>query len=77
MRDMALRFHPDDASFNRTNALYLAHAADIAYHRAPAAAAMARLSLRVISFGNKMTRREVFWACATRMRCWRFPGRIG
>ena len=36
---VAMAFHPHDSAFNRTNALYLAHASDIAYHRAPAAAA--------------------------------------
>src|SRR5215475_11642956 len=42
---VALSFDPDDSSFSRINALYLAHASDIAYHRAPSAAAMERLGL--------------------------------
>jgi hypothetical protein len=53
---VALAFHPDDSSFNRVNALYLAHASDIAYHRAPARAAMQRLGLKAIAFRNKITR---------------------
>ena len=35
--DGPLAFHPDDPTFNRANALYLAYASDIAYHRAPTA----------------------------------------
>lgn len=42
------------------NALYLAHAADIAYHRSPAAAAMERLGLETLSFRNKLTRTRGF-----------------
>jgi hypothetical protein len=57
---MPLPFDPDDASFNRINALYLAHAADIAYHRSPARAAMERLGLRTLSFKNKLTRTRGF-----------------
>src|SRR4051795_11773684 len=49
-------FDPTDSSFNRVNALYLAHASDIAYHRAPARAAMQRLGLKAIAFRNKITR---------------------
>src|SRR5580704_14872808 len=60
MEDVALPFHPDDPSFNRTNALYLAHASDIAYHRSPAAAARDRLGLRAIAFRNKVTRTRGF-----------------
>jgi pimeloyl-ACP methyl ester carboxylesterase len=56
MTDAALQFHPDDSSFNLANALYLAHASDIAYHRAPAAAAMERLGLKTLAFRNKITR---------------------
>jgi hypothetical protein len=53
-------FHPHDSSFNRTNALYLAHASDVAYHRAPAAAALERLGLTVFAFRNKITRTRGF-----------------
>ena len=55
-----LPFHPDDSSFNRANALYLAHASDIAYHRAPAAAARERLGLEGVGFLNKVTRTRGF-----------------
>ena len=57
---MALPFHPDDSSFNRANALYLAHASDVAYHRAPAAAASERLGLKAVAFVNKVTRTRGF-----------------
>jgi hypothetical protein len=58
---VGLEFHPDDASFNRANALYLAHASDIAYIRTPADAARERLGLdRVFSFHNKVTRTRGF-----------------
>jgi hypothetical protein len=60
MWPVALAFHPHDSSFNQVNALYLAHAADIAYHRAPAAAAMERLGLEAIAFRNKVTRTRGF-----------------
>src|SRR6476661_11102131 len=53
-------FHPDDSSFNRTNALYLAHTSDVAYKRAPAAAAADRLGLRAVAFRNKVTRTRGF-----------------
>jgi hypothetical protein len=55
-----LLFHPHDPSFNRANALYLAHASDIAYHRAPAAAAHDRLGLETIAFRHKITRTRGF-----------------
>ncbi len=55
-----LPFEPDDPSFNRANALYLAHASDIAYHRAPAAAARERLGLKAFAFCNKITRTRGF-----------------
>jgi len=55
-----LEFDPNDPSFSRTNALYLAHAADIAYHRAPAEAAMERLGLRATGFRHKVTRTRGF-----------------
>ena len=48
-----LPFHPDDPCFNRANALYLAHASDLAYNRTPAAAAMERLRLKVFAFRSK------------------------
>lgn len=60
MSDVPLHFHPDDASFNRANALYLAHAADIAYHRGPVGAAHERLGLRAFAFRNKVTRTRGF-----------------
>jgi len=55
-----LTFHPSESSFNRANALYLAHASDVAYHRAPAAAAEERLGLKAIAFRNKITRTRGF-----------------
>ena len=55
-----LAFDPHDSTFNRANALYLAHASDVAYHRAPAAAAMERMGLEVIAFRNKITRTRGF-----------------
>jgi hypothetical protein len=60
MRDVALPFHPDDPSFNRANAIYLAHASDVAYHRAPGAAGRERLGLKTIAFRNKVTRTRGF-----------------
>jgi len=60
MREMSLPFHPDDPAFNRANALYLAHASDVAYNRAPAAAAMERLGLTAIPFRCKITRTRGF-----------------
>lgn len=53
---MALAFDPQDQAFNRVNALYLAHASDVAYCRAPAAEAMERLGLRAVGFRHKVTR---------------------
>src|ERR1700759_1754149 len=55
-----LEFQPHDASFNRVNALYLAHAADIAYHRAPAKAAAQRLGLKTLPFRHKVNRTRGF-----------------
>jgi hypothetical protein len=55
-----LPFDPEDASFNRANAIYLAHASDVAYHRAPAAAAWERLGLKTVAFRNKITRTRGF-----------------
>ena len=60
MNHMPLPFHPHDPSFNRANALYLAHASDIAYHRSPAAAARERLGLKTIAFRHKITRTRGF-----------------
>lgn len=57
---MPLPFFPDDAGFNRANALYLAHASDVAYHRSPSAAAEERLGLKTISFRCKVTRTRGF-----------------
>ncbi len=55
-----LRFDPSDSSFNLANALYLAHAADIAYHRKPSAAADERLGLMAYSVLSKLTRLRGF-----------------
>src|SRR3954452_20836253 len=60
MRSKPISFSPDDAAFNRFNALYLAHAADIAYHRSPAKAAAERLGLQTVSFLNRVTRTRGF-----------------
>ena len=57
---MKVRFHPHDPLFNRANALYLAHASDVAYHRAPAATAQERLGLRAFAFRDKVTRARGF-----------------
>jgi hypothetical protein len=57
---VAIAFHPTEAVFNRANALYLAHASDVAYHRAPAAAAQERLGLHAVAFRNKITRTRGF-----------------
>jgi hypothetical protein len=57
---VALPFYPDDPSFNLANALYLAHASDVAYLRAPADAARDRLELRAVPFLNKVTRTRGF-----------------
>lgn len=59
-RDARLPFHPDDPAFNRVNALYLAHASDVAYHRDPAAAAEERLGLKTFAFRSKLTRARGF-----------------
>ena len=60
MKDEVLRFHPHDAAFNRANALYLAHASDVAYQRSPAALAHQRLGLDAVGFVNKVTRTRGF-----------------
>src|SRR4051794_31265222 len=60
MPDVPLSFNPEDSSFNRVNALYLAHASDVAYHRAPGRAAMERLGLKTVAFLNKVTRTRGF-----------------
>lgn len=62
MPSVAINFNPDDTSFTRENALYLAHASDIAYHRAPAQAARERLGLRAVAFRHKVTRTRGFLA---------------
>src|SRR5690242_17007035 len=55
-----LAFHPDDPCFNRINALYLAHASDVAYDRSPEAAALERLGLAAFAFRSKVTRTRGF-----------------
>src|SRR5258708_22398486 len=66
MSGVGLSFDPDDRSFNRANALYLAHASDVAYHRGPGVAARERLGLDVVAFRNKVTRtRGVLGECET------------
>lgn len=57
---MALPFDPQDRSFNRGNAIYLAHASDVAYNRAPVKAAMERLGLKAFAFRSKLTRTRGF-----------------
>jgi dienelactone hydrolase len=57
---VGLSFHVNERSFNRANALYLAHASDVAYHRAPAPAARERLKLDVAAFHHKVTRTRGF-----------------
>jgi hypothetical protein len=59
-RETPLPFHPGDPSFNRTNALYLAHASDVAYHRSPGRAADERLGLKTAAFRHKVTRTRGF-----------------
>lgn len=56
MPSVPLAFHPGDASFNHTNALYLAHASDVAYIRTPEALALERLGLTASRFHSKLTR---------------------
>jgi hypothetical protein len=60
MADMSLAFHPGELAFNRENALYLAHASDVAYDRAPATAARDRLGLKAVAFRHKVTRTRGF-----------------
>src|SRR5687767_4539651 len=55
-----LPFHPHEPCFNRANALYLAHASDVAYQRAPTAAALERLGLQALAFRSKVTRTRGF-----------------
>jgi hypothetical protein len=57
---VALPFDPQDRAFNLTNALYLAHASDVVYIRAPAGAAQERLGLKSHAFQNKFTRTRGF-----------------
>ena len=71
---VSLAFDPDDASFSRQNALYLAHASDIAYLRAPGEAAMQRLGLRAIAFRNKLTRTRGFLGLSERHAVLAFRG---
>jgi hypothetical protein len=61
MKDVTLKCRPDDAEFNLANALYLAHASSIAYHRAPGPADRERLGLTdTVAFLNKVTRTRGF-----------------
>ena len=60
MAGAAISFRPDDPRFNRGNAVYLAHASDVAYDRSPAAAARDRLGLAAVAFHNKVTRTRGF-----------------
>jgi pimeloyl-ACP methyl ester carboxylesterase len=57
---VSLTFHPDDSAFNRANALYLAHASDVAYQRTPTEAALERLGLKAFAFRHKITRTRGF-----------------
>jgi hypothetical protein len=57
---VGLEFYPCDSAFNRANALYLAHASDVAYQRSPARAARERLRLEAVGFRNKVTRTRGF-----------------
>jgi pimeloyl-ACP methyl ester carboxylesterase len=60
MGDEPLKFHANDSAFNRANALYLAHASDVAYLRTPAAVAKERLGLEAYAFCNPVTRTRGF-----------------
>ncbi len=60
MGGVGLEFFPQDNGFNRANALYLAHASDVAYCRSPARAARERLGLEAVGFRNKVTRTRGF-----------------
>lgn len=62
----AIPFAPS-ATFSRENALYLAHASDIAYFRKPAAAAAERLGLsEVVALRHKVNRTRGFvGVCST------------
>ena len=60
--DKALALDADHAGalFTRANALYLAHASDIAYNRAPAEAALERLGLKTFAFRHNVVRTRGF-----------------
>lgn len=60
MHKHVISFDPTDSSFNGASALYLAHASDVAYHRAPAPAARERLGLQTVAFRHKITRTRGF-----------------
>lgn len=63
---MSLSFHPEDSSFNRENALYLAHASDVAYLRSPEKAVEERLGLKAYPFLSRITRtRGYLGVCST------------
>ena len=57
---MAVTFVPSDATFTRENALYLAHASDLAYLRSPLEAVHERLGLKATAFRHKVTRTRGF-----------------
>lgn len=57
---MPLPFHPEDAAFNRINAVYLAHASSIAYLRSPSTLARETLGLDAIPFFHQLTRTRGF-----------------
>lgn len=56
----ALAMNPRAQGFSLANALYLAHASDIAYHRSPSSAAGERLALEASPFRSKLTRMRGF-----------------
>jgi hypothetical protein len=53
-------FDAGAAGFSRGNALFLAQASDVAYHRFPKGAAMEGLGLRATRFKNRLTRTRGF-----------------
>lgn len=57
---VSLPFDASASGFSRANALYLAHAADIAYLRSPSRAAAERLGLSAIPFRHRITRARGF-----------------
>ena len=69
---MALPFQPDDPSFNRANALYLAHASDVAYHRTPPLPLGSGWVSRRSRSAAKRPVPEAFLAFVTPMPSWPF-----